>query len=293
MPIAWIFFSYCAVVLVLLPIVIGIVSRTSLRAILFSAVCAATGPTLYLGASLYRFSTQGLPDAGPVLLVGSATLAAIVGWLVHRISRFVRLQPPPEATWSALRFLSLTAIKLVLLYVLVDGFWILVAVAFADEVPWLMYLRVHWWHYASVGAAVVLVLAWSFIAAHRGKMSNPMARASLGVLPAATIALLFVPMGMAYPQLMDWTPLLDCSPRAIAGYVPHMMDYGWFVLRSLGTGAVLGLNSALGWQSAGCRPESTSSLATALGFGLHLVPASLLVLVAFRYKRLRGGPGAT
>ena len=285
MPIAWIFFGYCAVVLLILPIVIGIVSRTSRRAILFSAVCAAASPTFYLGASLYRFGIRDLPDAGPVLLFGSAAMAAVVGWLAHRISRFYHQQQPLAATWSALCFLSLTAITQVLLYVVIDGFWILVAVAFADEVPWIMYLRLRWWHYASIGAAVVLVLAGSVIAIRQGRMPNPMARASLEVLPAAALSLLFVPIAMSYPQLMDWTPLLDCSPRGIPGYVPHMIDYGRFVLRSLTAGMLLGLNSALGGPNVGCVPNAMSNFATALGSGLQLVPATLLALIAFRWKR--------
>jgi len=63
------------------------------------------------------------------------------------------------ATWKALRFLSLIVVRATLLFVVLNGIWIVAAVDVADEVPELMFLRLGLVHYLYIGAAVVIGLA--------------------------------------------------------------------------------------------------------------------------------------
>jgi hypothetical protein len=195
---------------------------------------------------------------------------------------------PAAATWKTLRFLSMVAVRAALLFVVLQGLWIVAWVDFANEIPELMFLRVELAHYLYIGAATAISLIWIiFTSIHGNKTSNAAGRPVAQVLLGAVVVLLFLPILMAHLQVAWSTTLLDCSPRGIPGYVPDMIDYTRLVLDSLAAGALLGLRSVLGWQVATCAPLATSRLASCLVYGLSLAPVTLLALLAYRVHRSR------
>jgi hypothetical protein len=222
-----------------------------------------------------------------LLLFGAgAVVATLLAWLTH-MAAFFRQETPLAATWKALRFLSLIVVRATLLFVVLNGLWIVAAVDVADEVPELMFLRLGLVHYLYIGAAVVIGLAWIFISTRRGQTSNTIDRAVVQVLAGSMAVILLLPILMAHLQVAWSMPLLDCSPRGIPGYVPDMIDFTRLVLDSLAAGALFGLRSLLGWQVATCAPLATSRVASWLVYGLNLAPVTLLALLVYRFHRLR------
>ena len=202
---------------------------------------------------------------------------------------FFRHDAPFAATWKALRFLSLIAVKTAILYVVLNGLWILAAIDFADELPQILFLRFELTGYLCLGAGNIIGLVWITTATRRGHTSNVVRQAVVQVLPGTVTVLLLLPILIAYLQVAWSIPLLDCSQRGIPGYVPDMIDYTRLVLDSLAGGTLIGLKSALGWQVATCAPLATSRLASLLVYALNLAPIIFLSLLAYRFHRLREG----
>jgi hypothetical protein len=294
-PAGWILLGSYALLILALPLLIGVVSRTARRAALLSMLCGLLGAAVVLGTAVYLRGVRGLPPGETVLfLLGASTaIATLVGWLTLKIAEILRHDTPLAAAWGALRFLSLTAVRVALLFVVLHGLSIVAVVDFADEIPELMYLRLEWVHYLYIGAAIVICLVWIVTSTRRGQASNAMGRTVVQVLPATVAVLLSLPILMAYLQVAWSTPLLDCSPRRIPGYVPDMIDFTRLVLDSLAAGALLGLKSALGWQIATCVSLPTSRLASWLVYGLNLAPIMFLALLAYRFRSLRDARRAT
>jgi len=285
----WILLGSYALFVLAFPFLIGLVSRTPRRAVLLSALCGLLGAAVILGEALYLRGVRGLPPGLVALFLfgAGAVVATLLAWLTHRIGAFFRHETPLAATRKALRFLSLIVLRATLLFVVLSGLWIVAAVDVADEVPELMFLRLGLAHYLNIGASTVIGLVWIFISTRRGQTSNTIGQAVVQVLPGSTAIILLLPILMAYLQVAWSTPLLDCSPRGIPGYVPDMIDYTRLVLDSLTAGALFGLRSVLGWQVATCAPLATSRVASWLVHGLNLAPITLLALLVYRFHRLR------
>jgi hypothetical protein len=294
-PTAWILLGSYALLVLALPLLIGVVSRTARRDALLSTLCGLLGVAVVLGIAVYLRGVRGLPpgQAALVLFAASAAVAALVGWLTLKIAEIFRHETPLAAAWSALRFLSLTAVGVALLLVAINGLTIVAQVDFADEIPELVYLRLELVHYLNIAAATIICLVWIVTSTRRGQTSNAMGRTVVQVLPGTVAVLLFLPILMAYVQVAWSTPLLDCSPRRIPGYVPDMIDFTRLVLDALAAGALFGLKSALGWQIATCVSLPTSRLASWLVYALNLAPITLLALLAYRFRSLRHARRAT
>jgi len=183
---------------------------------------------------------------------------------------------------GALRFLFMLAVRIALIYVVLDAIWIVGTVDLADEIPQLMFLRLEPVHALYVGAAIIITFAWVFRYSRRGQNFG-LVFAQL--IPAAVVILLLLPMLMAHLQTIWSTPLLDCSPKGIPGYFPDMVDYTRFVLDALGAGVLVNLKSTFGWQSASCAPVTI--FASYLVLALNLTPILLLALLVYRLFRLR------
>lgn len=125
-PTSWILLGSCA--LFALPLLLGVVSRTARWAALLSALCGLLGAVTIVGMSVYLRGLRSVPSGGVALMLfsGSSVVAATTAWLTYHMVDFVRQNPPLVATWKALRFLSLIAVKAVVLYVVLNGLWILV-----------------------------------------------------------------------------------------------------------------------------------------------------------------------
>jgi len=294
-PSGWILLGSYALLVLALPLLLGVVSRTARRAVLLSTLCGLLGAAVVLGMTIYLRGVRGLPPGQAILfLFGASTaVAALVGWLALEIAEIFRHEPPLAAAWGALRLLSLTAVRVALLLVASNGLTIVAQVDFADEIPELMYLRLELVHYLYIGAAIIICLVWSVTSTRRGQACNAMVRTVVQVLPGTVVVLLLLPILMAYLQVAWSTPLLDCSPRRIPGYYPDMIDFTRLVLDSLAAGALFGLKSALGWQIATCVSLPTSRLASWLVYGLNLAPIMLLALLAYRCRSLRDARRAT
>jgi hypothetical protein len=271
-----------------LPLLIGLVSRTARRATLFSALCGLLGAIVVVGGAMYLRGVRGLPSIQVALFffATGAAVASLVGWLTQRMAELFRQETPLTAAWKALRLLSLAMVRAALLFVVLNGLWIIATIDFADEIPELMSMRLELTDYLCIGAATAIGLVWIFTSTRPDKTSNVMGRAVVQVLPGVVAVLLFLPILMAHLQVAWSTPLLDCSPRGIPGYVPDMIDFTRLVLDSLAAGALFGFKSALGWQVATCAALATSRLASWLVYGLNLAPITLLALLAYRSRRL-------
>src|SRR5215831_2983119 len=108
----------------------------------------------------------------PKLSAEKPCCAATIAWLTHRMVDFFRHDAPFAATWKALRFLSLIAVKTAILYVVLNGLWILAAIDFADELPQILFLRFELTGYLCLGAGNIIGLVWITTATRRGHTSN-------------------------------------------------------------------------------------------------------------------------
>jgi hypothetical protein len=278
---------YVAIDLVAIPLLIGLISRTARRAIWLSVLGSLILVLLLEGLVLFLRGARGLPTLQAALFMygASVIVAPAVGWLTYRIVGFFREATPIAATGRALRFLFVLMIKLALFYVVLNGIWIVGFVDLADEIPQLMFppgLA----QCLYIGAAIAIIFSWIIISARRSRNASVVWLAIVQVIPPAVVLLLLLPMLMAQLQTVWSTPLLDCSPRGIPGYVPDMIDYTRLMLDALGAGALFGLKSTIGWQVATCAPVATSRFASGLVFVLNLVPVLLLALLAYRFHGL-------
>lgn len=281
-----IFSVYFAVALVAIPIWVGLVCRTPQRATSLSAACGLLGAVLIVGLAVVLRGLPGLPPAqtAVALLGGSVTIATIAGWLTHRVTGIYRASTPIAATRKVvLLFLRLT-VKVALLFVVLSAVWVVGTVNLADEIPQLMFQLLQPVHYLNVAAALIVVPIWVFMYARRNKSAAGLP--VVQVIPATITILLLLPALLALLQTAWSTPLLDCSPKGIAGYVPDMIDYTRFVLDALGRGVLIDSNANIGRPSAVCAPLATSHVARGLAFALSVTPVAMLALLFYRYYRL-------
>src|SRR5262245_3309058 len=154
----WILLGVYALLTVVLPLLVGVVSRTARRAALFSTLLGLLATTAVVGMAVYLRGMRGLPSGNVVaaLFVVGTTLAIVVALGTRRIAGFFRQEKPLTATWSTLRFLFLVAVGIVLSYVVPNGLWIVAVVDFAEEIPEIMYLRLELSHYLYIGGAAVI-----------------------------------------------------------------------------------------------------------------------------------------
>src|SRR5262245_40815072 len=129
--------------------------------------------------------------------VESPAVAATIAWLTHRMVDFFRHDTPLAATWKALRFLSVIAVKTAILCIVLNGLWILAALDFADEIPQILFLRFELTGYLCLGAGIIIGLVWIVRAKRRGHTSNVVRQALMQVLLGAVTVLLLLPILMA------------------------------------------------------------------------------------------------
>ena len=286
----WIFLAgYCTVFLLAFPLLVGAFQpNSSPSGTVLGALRPHRSDSCCGCDSIPSWRARLTPTPAWLFLFGaSAAAASMLGWLTYRIAALFRRETPLVATRELLWLLILLAVEGALLFVVLAAIWIVGSIDFADEIPELMFLRLKSIHYLYIGAATAIVFAWVLISTLRGPTSSAMALALVQIIPASIVILLFLPVLMAQLQVAWSTPVLDCAPRGIPGYVPDMIDFTRLVLDALAAGALLGLKSAVGWQIATCAPLATSRLASFLVLVLNVVPAAVLMLLALQFRRLR------
>ena len=107
------------------------------------------------------------------------------------------------------------------------------------------------------------------------------------MVPLAALALLFLPIAMAWLEVVLSIRLLDCPPliNDTDLVTTSMVDYTFFILNNLAWGAVF--DNELQPTIFKCVPDERGILGSALSLGLRLTPGLVVAWLFLRSNRLR------
>jgi hypothetical protein len=278
---------------IIVPLLLGIFARNERHAILKSIsvgiVCTAIIGTYAIFYRGVHVSAPGWPLKTLVAIGTGATISGFVGWIANRLATPFRTELPRVALRKAAYFVLSLVLKAAALAIVIDALGNVAIVDFAQAPLRAIYYVWKGYLYPYVALALLIVFAWSARSSRApsgGTISTPRL-VLFRVVPLAAITLLFLPIAMAWVEVVLSIRLLDCPPliNDTDLVITSMVDYTFFILNSLAWGAVF--DNELQPTIFKCVPAEGALLGSALSLGLRLTPGLVVAWLFLRSNRLR------